>query len=404
MENQIYLLLGFGVSNQSCAKILTKYDKKFCIWDDNESQRLKAKNIKLEIYNNQNITDIILSPGIKDHKFLDLVKKDHIHNEIDIFFSLSKHKTIKIACTGSFGKSTTVSLIAHILNNNSMPARAVGNLGITMDNLKENEIPIIELSSFQLEIVKSKFDIGVILNIKEHHLDQYRSYQEYYDAKCNLGRLSLYLLLGDDIHCSHNNCNTISLTNKKANYALINKVIYENGLKTCTSPNDNNALLSAYSVCRKLNIDSQNIIKAFNTFKPLKHRQEIINNNPIIINDSKSTSLECATFILQKHRNIFWICGGKSSHISQNSINKIPLERIKQAFIVGENSQILSSVLSEKNVKHNIYDNLESSIKEIKYKYKDETIIFSPGFQSFDQYKNFEERGVHFTKLIKKYF
>ncbi len=347
------------------------------------------------------ITDIVLSPGIKRHELLNL--SHNIHNEIDIFFKFTTHKTIKIACTGSFGKSTTVSLIAHTLNENNIPARAVGNLGITLDNLKEDEIPILELSSLQLETIKTKFDIGIILNIKEHHLNLYKSYDEYYKTKCNLGALSSTLFLEESVKCTHDNKQIISLDNKQADYALINQVFYENGIKICESSYQTLPFLTAYSICRKLNIQSKDIIKAFANFKSLQHRQELVSKNPIIINDSKSTSLECSHFILKQYTNSFWIVGGVKAKIDYNVLKHIT-KYIKHAFIIGENQDELLKFFTQNNIPFSTYKVLEDVIQKIKYIHQNEAIIFSPGFQSFDQYKNFEERGIHFKDLIKKYF
>ncbi|QEK38353.1 UDP-N-acetylmuramoyl-L-alanine--D-glutamate ligase [Candidatus Cytomitobacter primus] len=427
-----YLLLGFGISNQSCAKILQANNQTFCIWDDDLKKRELAQKMGYRTFiinkiNNNNkaqpnsnhmqssncdnatnhaqcISKIVLSPGIRSHPLLKLVANEQIYNEIDIFFQYSQNKNIKITCTGSFGKSTTVSLIEHILNANNIPAKAIGNLGCTVDNLKDNEIPIIELSSFQLERISTKFDIGVILNIsKNHHLESYNnSYEDYANAKYKLATLSKYLLINENLTCKHQNNHYIhnAPENHIQNAPKQTIEFYQKYLHHIPYI----AFSAAYNVCRKLSITPQDIHKACANFQTLAHRQEIVQNNPIIINDSKSTNLACSNYILQKHKISYWITGGVNSNICEQYIKDLPAQNIKHAFIIGENKYKLQKILLSIGINCSIYTNLEDAVICLSKNHQNETIIFSPGFKSFDLYKNFEERGKHFKALIKKHF
>ncbi|QEK37851.1 UDP-N-acetylmuramoyl-L-alanine--D-glutamate ligase [Candidatus Cytomitobacter indipagum] len=391
-----YLLLGFGVSNQSCAKILKKNNQEFYIWDDQEDKQDLILKSKYNLFdaNQHKVDKIVLSPGIRYHKFLNLVKKNNITHEIDVFFKFSKNKKIRIGCTGSFGKSTTVSLIAHILNFNGIPSRAVGNIGIGLNELQDNEIPIIELSSFQLEITKIKLDIGAILNIRPHHLEFYNSYQEYCDAKLNISDLSEKIFIGEDVLRNMKNAlDNLKITRQNT----INYSIPDELSQFCHISKE--SLIAAYQICRELEISDQNIINACKAFQLLEHRQEIINSNPLIINDSKSTNLECSNYLTKKHKNIFWIAGGKKSEISKYALKSIPVQNIKHAFLVGENRHELNSIFTNMNIPCSVYENLEDAIKNLQKKMKDEVVIFSPGFQSFDSYENFQSRGKEFKNL-----
>ena len=158
-----------------------------------------------------------------------------------------------------------------------------------------------------------------------------------------------------------------------------------------------------------LKLEINKIIETSNKFKGLNFRQQIIYNkkNLMIINDSKSTSLSSTKLLLESFENIYWILGGLGKKGDNLKLNRKYFSKIK-AFIFGKDKIFFSRMLRKKikykvskdlnNLLLKVYKDLKNDLKEKK------VILFSPSAASFDQFKNFEDRGKHFNKSIKKYF
>ncbi|QEK39248.1 Mur ligase family protein [Candidatus Nesciobacter abundans] len=218
-----YLILGLGISNLGAVKLLTKLQKKIFIWDDNlELTKLVHKKypgtIVFDDSYEPEIKFVVLSPGIKSHKFL-YDSKIKL-NEVDLLFKFNKIRQA-IGCTGSFNKTTSVLNISQIMNlhyeklyisekekrkdtklketsekkNNPDKIIHCGNIGISCSSIESDNV-IVELSSYQLETIKNAhFDLGIITNIKPHHFDRYDNLKDYRNAKFNLMNMSKKVLL-----------------------------------------------------------------------------------------------------------------------------------------------------------------------------------------------------------------
>ena len=142
-------------------------------------------------------------------------------------------------------------------------------------------------------------------------------------------------------------------------------------------------------------------------FKGLKFRQQIIHKEKFltIINDSKSTSFSSSIDILKIHSNIYWLIGGIHKKGDKFDLPKKYFQNIK-AFIYGKNKKFFNEALKKK-INYENFDSLKSALKKIfinidNQKFANQTILFSPCAASFDNFKNFEDRGLYFNKLIKK--
>ena len=150
------------------------------------------------------------------------------------------------------------------------------------------------------------------------------------------------------------------------------------------------------------------MIKTIQNFKGLKYRQQIIfkKKNLTIINDSKSTSFSSSISILKANHNIYWLLGGIHKKGDKLNLSKKYFKNIK-AFIFGKDKKFFNEKLKGK-IKYENFNDLKDAIKKIfsiikKEKFVDKTILFSPCAASFDSFKNFEDRGFYFNKMIKKY-
>ena len=420
--NKKILIYGLGKSGLSTFKFLKNKSNVF-LYDDFQSN-FKNKNVKKNLISYSNILKskfdkIILSPGVdidkcKLSKFL---KKNNnqIYSDLDIFYSFYKNDCITI--TGTNGKSTTCQLLYEVLSNQKFDIKLVGNIGnpiLAVKNVKKKTIFIIEASSYQLEysrMFRSKY--GAILNLSPDHIERHKTINRYVKAKFKLlknqhqGYFAFIkkndLLIKKELVKNKFISKLIKVDTKKIDIFL-NKI---NNNYFLTETNKEN-LSFVLEISKKLNLKISLLIKTIKNFKGLKYRQQIIfkNNNLTIINDSKSTSFSSTKGILKVNKNIYWLLGGIPKKGDKFNLSKKYFNRIK-AFIYGNNNKFFNNQLKGK-VKFENFDNLKEALKKVFVIIKKEpsvhqTILFSQCAASFDSFKNFEDRGFYFNKLIKEY-
>ena len=410
------LIYGLGKSGISSFRFL-RNKAEIYLFDDlknthpKQISKLKLLKIKFDI--------IIISPGInifncKLSKFLKLNKKK-IYTDLDVFFTFFKNKCITI--TGTNGKSTTAKILYEVLKDQKKDVRLIGNIGnppLNEKKISKNTIFVIEASSYQLDysqLFSSKYSI--ILNIKPDHLERHKTLQNYVDAKFKLldsqSKSCLAFVKSDDILISRKlknkkfNCKIVKVNTKK-NY---NDFLEIKNKYFLTESNREN-LSFIIELAKKLKLKNYLLQKTIKNFKGLKYRQQIIiqKKSLTIINDSKSTSFSSSVGILKKDSNILWLLGGIYKKGDKLELKKKDLSNVT-AFIYGENKNLFIKQLRSK-VKFKNYTNLEDAVKNVfsiiktkrSIKY---TILFSPCAASFDSFKNFEERGLYFNRLVKRF-
>ena len=421
------LIYGLGKTGLSTYKFL-KDKCDIYLFDDffsknnlpkNTSPSLKKKIIDYKKILNSEFDQIILSPGIDINKckLSKLLIKNYkkIFTDLDIFYSFFKNDCITI--TGTNGKSTTCQLLYEILLKQKLDVKLVGNIGnpiLNAKKIKKKTIFIVEASSFQLDYSKlfnSKY--FAILNISPDHIERHKTIKNYINAKFKLlnnkTKRTLAFVNGNNLLIKK------QLKTKKYNCRI--KKIYTNKFEKYFKNINNNYFLTeankenlsfVLEIVKKLNLKKNLIFKSIKKFKGLKYRQQIVykKSQIIIINDSKSTSFSSSIGILKSNQNIFWLLGGIPKKGDKFILPKKYYHKI-QAYIYGKNRIFFNRQLSNK-IKCKYFKNLEQAFKKVlqtikKQKTNNKTILFSPSAASFDSFKNFEERGLYFNKLIKKY-
>lgn len=404
-------IYGLGLTGKSVINFLRKNKfKDYFSWDDKTK---KTPHVKKFIDKSD---FIVISPGIslKNSPFkINLLKnKKKIISDLDLFYLLNKKIKMKtIMITGTNGKSTTCKMIEHLFKKVGIKTITGGNIGKPILSCKifKKLVYIIEASSFQLEY--SKFilpNFAIILNISSDHLDWHKTKKNYQNAKfkifSNQSSKDYALLNSKKLILKFKKKkiksklifikkNFLKFENKISNYYLNSRTNFEN-------------MSFVYSIAKKFKINDQNFFSAMNSFKGLEHRQELIykKKNLTIINDSKATSFEATKFALQKYDNIFWILGGLPKKNDKIELGKLR-NKIHKIFIIGEHANFFKKFL--KNVEYSLIKNLSSavkkSIREAKKLDKKTTILLSPSAASYDQYKNFVDRGNKFKKYVKLY-
>ena len=418
LKNLFFFIYGAGKTGQSVLKFLKKNKlKNYYIWDDKENIRKKFKieNKKNIFKKNLNEADyIVISPGINIEKSsLKKTLKLNRHKFItDLDLLYLSYKGLKsIVVTGTNGKSTTCKLIEHILIKKGVKVKLGGNIGNSaLDHHHSNKnIYILEASSFQLEYSKFiKPNHAILLNLTKDHLDWHGNMSKYKKSKFKIfenqdKNESAYLTSQFVKYFKKKNfkgnlnlvsLNKINFIKKKIKNKFINFKINEANINF------------VYIVLKKFHITDNLFIKYLNTFKGLNHRHEIFykKNNFTFINDSKATSFESAKRALKNNRNIIWILGGVHKQKDKFNLDGIKRNIIK-SYIIGKETNFFTKQLNKKIpfiLSKTLNKTVQKIFVDIKKIKQPVTILFSPASASFDQFKNFEERGDEFKRLIKK--
>jgi len=403
-----FLIYGFGISGKSISKYLKRKKVYYKIYDDyldlsknKDSIDLGyfKKNIKLFDY-------FVVSPSIKiDKKHILFAHQKKILIDLD-FLSLELNNQIVIGVTGTEGKSTICLYLFQYLSNFYNPI-IIGNYGNTIldkhniqNLLNKTKVIIVELSSYQLDKIKYlRLNHAVITNIYPDHLRYHGSFLNYVKSKFKIQSLLVdngYLHISNLdkrkysklIKINPNNINSISNLNIKNkifgfdinlhNEYISQRILLTSGLKY-----------------------NQNI-----KLKNLPFRFELIDNKSdfMIINDSKSTNLENSLLKINQinlNQKII-ILGG----IPKKSINKKNKVKNSLVLIFGPNRFSIVEKLDFNNSKFFTFIDLERLFKFLNvviHQLKIDIILFSPGGESFDQFKNYSHRGLIFNKYIKKF-
>ena len=416
------LIYGLGKSGVSSYKFL-KNKADLYLFDDNEKKNIKLKsNLRLDTLkeiSKINFDKIIISPGINISKckLSKTLKKNSskIYTDLDIFYSFYKNKSITV--TGTNGKSTTAQILYEVLEDQKYDVRLIGNIGnpaLSEKKITKQTIFVIEASSYQLEysqIFSSKY--AAILNIAPDHIERHKNLKNYITAKFKLlvsqpNNATAFINKNDPLitkKIDNNNLKQkiIKIDSKKSN-KIYNQIKNEYFLSSGNKEN----LSFVLKILKIFKLNNKILLKTLNKFKGLKYRQQIIfkNKNLTIINDSKSTSFASSENLLKNLNYVYWILGGIPKKSDQFKLSKKHCKNFK-AYIFSKHHKEFKKNLKDKIIVKNLKD-LKDILNEIfidikKKKLEKNIILFSPAGASFDNFKNFEDRGLYFNKLIKKF-
>ena len=395
-------------------------------WEENPSLReIDRFGIKVHLNPQINrelfskVSDVYSSPGIPiQHKALSLASQYEINISSDIEEFLKTNKSIKILITGTNGKTSTCQILETLLRSvlSDLKIVSVGNIGKPVLSYIEDDIDvsIIEVSSFQLELLNEvEFDIGLLLNIEEDHLDRHIDIENYMSVKNSV-------LKKAEINISYNDRNLFSKTFINYKAIILPIELAESSIFKDWPSHDIENLKASVAVLevllerfRKSSFGNINLLaeleKAFDKFKKFPHRFEHLEmvGGLNFINDSKATNLDAtlkaisAANELERIGDIYLICGGdlKGQEIASKELQEI--KSLKKVFIFGKDKELIFDTL--KLYAHClIVQDLKEALKEaVKFCKHDDCVLFSPACSSLDMFKDYKDRGDTFKRLIK---
>ena len=455
-QKKNYLIIGLGKSGFWAAKLLQNFGNKVLVIDESNNKELLHSQKMLEedgvkvildkpfLYDEispylPNINFVILSPTISlnNDTVLKLRKKEIILlGEIDIGWEYLKNINW-VGITGTNGKTTVTDLLSHLLSENHLIAPAAGNIGIPLckyayDSYKYKkniDWLVTELSSYQIEIATTiKPKIGIWTTFTSDHLDRHQNLENYFDIKNKLLKNSEIRIYNYDDKNLRNSFHKLSngiwvtsnsnpINRKYCDYWIDQEgIVNEKGVKlfdvkffNLKGAHNLQNLLLATAAARKIGLSGNDISNALLSYRNLSHRLETIfkNRKIEIINDSKATNFDSSIVginSIQKSQII--ISGGRKKEGDYKEWAKTISQKCNSIFLFGESAYDLKHLLNKEDFKKQIFcfDNLSDLVDKVLVHAKREnvnTILFSPACSSFDQFKNYEDRGNYFKFLVK---
>jgi len=433
-------ILGLGVSNIPLLEYLYELGSNITVFNTKELDNIlieKLDNLNVKYYIGENALDnlngfdiIFRSPSILPTR-KELIKAKEkgciITSEVKEVLNLCPCKVIGI--TGSDGKTTTTTLIDLILKANNYSTHLGGNIGTPLftkiNEMKEEDIIVLELSSFQLMDFDISPNISVVTNISENHLDIHKDYEEYIESKKNIFKYQdseglLVTNLDNEItnkFKSNGKTRYFSRSKKldKGFYTDGKYIYYNNEIIIDTKDIKLRGVHNYENICTALSatidlIDLNKSIEAIKEFNGVEHRLEFIRevNGVKWYNDSVSSSpTRTIAGLYSYEEDIVLIAGGYDKNLDYTPIAKPILDKVTKLILLGDTKEKIYEAVTALNKEVNknieIYkcNTLQEVVdKALEVSTEKEVVLFSPASASFDMFKNFADRGLQFKELV----
>lgn len=443
-------IIGLGVSHNDLIKLMLSKGINITLLDRREKEQIEEyvelaeQGVLFDIgdtyLDNLTAYDVIFrTPGMYFlNKALTKARKKGIviTSELEVFFELCPAKIYGV--TGSDGKTTTSTLIAEMLRRTGVKVFLGGNIGTALlsqiEQITDKDVCVVELSSFQLISMRCSPDVAVITNITPNHLDVHKDMAEYIDCKKNLiahqGAFTKTVLSADNEECYNlsplvrGSLNYFSIQRPVKNGTYLNQndelVRVKNGVETIMfnrseirimgTHNVENYLTAIAAVCDV--VTDEDILEVARDFGGVEHRIEFVREvrGVSYYNDSIASSpTRTIAGLLAFPKKPIIIAGGYDKNISYEPLGPILAVRAKLVILLGATADKIQKALVESEqykqspIKIIRVDTLEDAVKVAQEKaVRGDIVSLSPASASFDLYKNFEQRGKHYKKIVNE--
>jgi UDP-N-acetylmuramoylalanine--D-glutamate ligase len=418
-----YAVYGLARSGLATVEALLASGARVTAWDAKEEARAKAP-AGIEIANLDEaelsqFDSLVVTPGLplNRHPIAQRARDAGVEiiGDIELFAraraELPPHKVVGI--TGTNGKSTTTALVHHILQTAGVPSAMGGNIGLPIlaqDPLPEGGVYVLELSSYQLDLTQGlDCDVAVLLNITPDHLDRYESFEAYRDSKLRMFEMQQQsepwhsAVLGEPANPAKRTSD--SLINLVPNNSLLLTGDYaqrQQNWPSLQGPHNLQNAACAIAVTIVLEIDQDIVEQGLRTYPGLPHRMERAREKDGVtfVNDSKATNPTATAPALAAFERIRWICGGQAK--TDNLDECAPLfDHVASAYTIGEAAELFERLLSP-HIRVKNCGKLDAAVREAAADAEaGDTVLLSPACASFDQFRDFEDRGDQFRRLVE---
>ena len=437
-------VVGIGVSNIPLINFLVKLGANVTGFDMKSEEALgevavdfKKKGVKLELGEKylEKLTGyevIFKTPSMRiDCEALVRAKKEgaYITSEMEEFVRYCKGKIYAI--TGSDGKTTTTTIISKLLEVQGYKTWVGGNIGTPLfsniEEIDENHMVVLELSSFQLMTMNLPVDVAVVTNLAPNHLDMHKDMQEYIDAKKNI-----FLYQSNDSVLVLNRENDITYGFESEAKAEIREFSSKRVLENGAYFNEGVLYLDGNVVCKKDDIvikgmhNVENYLAAFNatkddveiktmkkvaeSFAGVEHRCELVRELDGVkyYNDSIASSpTRTLAGLFAFERKVILIAGGYDKHIPFEPLAEEGYPFIKELILLGDTKYLIKEAFDKLRLNKNInipivmVDSLEEAVNKAKeIAQSGDIVTLSPACASFDMFPNFAVRGNKFKEIV----
>jgi UDP-N-acetylmuramoylalanine--D-glutamate ligase len=448
LQDRTVAVMGLGKSGAAAVRALAAAGVTVLAWDDDAQTRRQAAGLGVRLEDLAAIdwspvSLLLWSPGIAHrwpapHKVAVAARQAGVPLVCDIELLLRANGGARVVgITGTNGKSTTTTLVGHLLQAGRAPIAIGGNLGVPALDLPDfgaDGIYVLELSSYQLELLdRSRFDVAVLLNLSADHLGRHGGMAGYVAAKASLfdrvrpGGVAVIGLDDEDsrgVHAILSQRNDITLVAISAERLVAGGVSAPAGILIDDSAGTNRSVVdltaiptlpgrhnwqnacAAYAVARAVGMSVDAIAAALPHYPGLAHRQErvAVIDGVTYVNDSKATNADATARALVCYHSIYWIAGGQPKEGGISSLAPF-LSRIRAAFLIGEAAPAFAATLAGR-VAVEQCGTLDKALglareRALAERLHDAVILLSPACASWDQFSSFEQRGNQFRRLVE---
>jgi UDP-N-acetylmuramoylalanine--D-glutamate ligase len=420
-----YAVLGLARSGAATVRALVAGGAEVVAWD-NDANRVGSLEDELGhaafdatdplLIDLTGFAGVVVSPGvpINRHPIAEKARDAAVPliGDIELFAQargeLPAHKVVGI--TGTNGKSTTTALIHHILETAGVPARLGGNIGLPIlgqDPLPESGIYVLELSSYQIDLTQSlDCDVAVLLNITPDHLDRYDGFEAYAASKARLFAMqskghAAVIGIGDE--ASQAVAKQVSRSGQAEDLTKIaaGVCLDQSRWPALQGPHNAQNALAAIAACEALGVDQAAIDRGLETFPGLPHRMERVatKHGVLFVNDSKATNPTSTAPALSAFKAIHWILGGQAKTDDLEAC-RAGFPNVVGAYTIGASAGMFADLLKDEMPVEQS-DTLENAVRAAAANARPgETVLLSPACASFDQFKDYEDRGAQFRAAV----
>jgi UDP-N-acetylmuramoylalanine--D-glutamate ligase len=429
-EGRDYAVYGLARSGLATIEALVASGARVTCWDRNYDARERALELAgnsdhrargafdiadLDEIDLSRFDSLVVTPGLplNSHTIARRAREAGVEiiGDIELFArarpELPAHKVVGI--TGTNGKSTTTALVTHVLKTAGVPSTMAGNIGLPIlaqDALPPAGVYVLELSSYQIDLTKSlDCDVAVLLNITPDHLDRYPSFAAYIASKIRL----LDLQSDRHIEIISRESGPTNAEYEKRFRAEPDRVIAisaenvpdQSHWPTLQGPHNAENAAAAIAVCKALDIGEGETELGLRTYPGLPHRMERVGekHGVMFVNDSKATNPTATAPALAAFDRIRWILGGRAKSRDLDEC-KPHFGHVASAYTIGEAADLFEELLKPFFPVKNCQELALAVQAAAEDAAEGDTVLLSPACASFDQFRDFEERGDKFRELV----